>query len=113
MSRQKKSIVDPLKPKSKKREPGYYTLKISNQDKTVFYKSHLSKEDFCKAYFKNIEANIQKHPEYNSEQLLDAYKKLWDKYKLECYYTDSWEHIWSDTKPSDKVMLEYISGLLK
>lgn len=97
-----------------KREPGFFTVVIKKGDTIIFSTKHISKIDLTKVYLKNLEANITKHPEYTSKDILNAYKQLWSKYTILSTYTDSYGHRW--TKGSflaDSWLLKYIDNVLE
>lgn len=87
MIKTKKLVLD------KKRTPGIFKIKISKEDKVIFNKTNMSKQDVLALYFKNLDENIKNHPEYNDAgQLCELYDKLWSNYNIISIYIDSWGH---------------------
>lgn len=106
MSKQKHTNIPEVK-----RVPGYFSLLIIKDGKRIFEKHKLSKEDFYKIYFRNLEDNIKKHPDYTVDVLLDSYKALWSKFEIHSKYTDSYSHLWNNTMPSDNMMKTYLNKI--
>lgn len=97
-----------------KKQPGFFTVVIKKGDIVVYNIKQISKIDLTKVYLKNLESNIEKHPEYTSKDILSAYKQLWSKYTISSIYTDSYGHKW--TKGSflaDSWLLKYIDNVLE
>ena len=94
-----------------KREPGYFSLLIIKDGTRIFEKHKLNKEDFYKIYFRNLKENIEKHPDYTVDKLLESYKTLWSKFEIHSKYIDSYGHLWDNTMPSDNMMKNYLNKI--
>lgn len=95
------------------REPGAYQVLVKRDGKVIYNKQKLTKEQFCKLYFSDLDACLLMHPDWNPKQFLQFYQTRWNKLELISSYTDSYGHIWQNTKPSNKVMLNYIENEYK
>lgn len=91
------------------KQPGYFTVVIQKDDKVIFSKRKLTKDEYLSLYLKNIEANITNHPEYTIDDIIKGYKNLWGKYIIKSVYTDSYGHKWNNTPLSDKSIFNRVS----
>lgn len=96
------------------KQSGYFSVIITSKDnKIIFSNKKITKIELTEIYLRNLKQNIKKHPEYNAEDILSAYKQLWSKYNINSKYTDSYGHIWTKNSfLSDNWLLKYISNIL-
>ncbi len=93
----------------KKREPGFFKLTIKKGDTIIFNNNKLDKLSFYKIYFKDLETNIKNHQDWKAEDFLNAYKNLWSKFTILSRYVDSYGHLWNNTMPPDKWLIQYLN----
>lgn len=95
------------------KQPGFFTVVIKLGDKVIFSNKRISKIELTKVYLRNLSENITKHPEFSAEEILDAYKKIWSKYKIISSYTDSYGHTWlNNSFLGDRWLITYINNIL-
>ena len=93
------------------RQPGFFTVTIKKDDKVIFHKSKLSKDEYLSLYLKNIESNITNHPEFTVEDIIEGYNKLWSKFTIISSYTDSYGHKWKNTPLSSKCIYNKVNTI--
>lgn len=99
--------------KAMKREPGYFVVLIKDLDDNIkFYKTKVSKDSYLKLYFKRLEENISKHPDWTTEDIYNNYHNMWStKFKLASDYIDSYGKKWGSTPLSKKACIEYLNNV--
>lgn len=93
-----------------KREPGYFQVLVKKDGKIVKTFKKLSKQEFLKFYFNNIDTNVEKHPEFKAEDFIKSYTLIWSKFELLSDYIDSYGHRWHNSGLSDKTKIEFINN---
>jgi hypothetical protein len=98
--------------KAMKRQPGYFVVLVKDlKDNIKFYKTKVSKDSYLKLYFRQLEENKSKHPEWSIEDLYNCYKTMWStKFKLSSDYIDSYGKKWNNTPLSKKTCIEYLNN---
>lgn len=79
------------------KQPGFFTVTIKKDDKVVFHKARIFKDEYLNLYLKNLESNITKHPEFTVEDIIKGYNNLWSKFTIISSYTDSYGYKWKNT----------------
>lgn len=85
-----------------------WDLYIMRQSGNALLAKNVPLNTFLTKYFINLKNNIVTHPEYSNDEIIDIYKKLWEKQgTLRSYYNDSWGHKWA-CFPHNKRLISYI-----
>jgi hypothetical protein len=91
-----------------RRWPPVWDLYLVVDNKARLLVKNAEEKTLLNRYFVNLDKNFQKYPDITIEQLIESYKKLWNKQgELRCFYTDSWGHKWV-CFPSDKKLTKYL-----